>query len=156
MEEKYYNNPQDIFRTENDSAGVGGQQNSKSNNDANGDGDGYTDTDNNKNSSDMPESGVSSDIAQNELHHTNEAQKYETDPNTSYDTLNLQDKLISEFKSKGFGIDSTHVSTSVRGGVGGETCGDIQESLLILTSSGKSLNEVMSALQGIARTMPCT
>jgi plastocyanin len=70
--------------------------------------------------------------------------------------LNQQDKLISEFKSKGFGIDSTHVFRSVRGGVGGETCGDIQESLLILTSSGKSLNEVLSALQGIAPTMPCT
>jgi hypothetical protein len=70
--------------------------------------------------------------------------------------LNLQDKLISEFKSKGFGIDSTHVFRSVRGGTGGETCGDIQESLLILTSSGKSLNEVVSALQGIAPTMPCT
>jgi hypothetical protein len=70
--------------------------------------------------------------------------------------LNLQDKLISEFKSKGFGIDSTHVFRSVRGGVGGETCGDVQESLMILTSSGKSLNEVVSALQGIAPTMPCT
>jgi hypothetical protein len=70
--------------------------------------------------------------------------------------LNLQDKLISEFKSKGFGIDSTHAFRSVRGGAGGETCGDIQESLLILTSSGKSLNEVISALQGIAPTMPCT
>jgi hypothetical protein len=70
--------------------------------------------------------------------------------------LNLQDKLISEFKSKGFGIDSTHVFRSVRGGVGGETCGDVQESLMILTSSGKSLNEVVSALKGIAPTMPCT
>ena len=70
--------------------------------------------------------------------------------------LNQQDKLISEFKSKGFGIDSTHAFRSVRGGTGGETCGDIQESLLTLTSSGKSLNEVISALQGIAPTMPCT
>jgi plastocyanin len=70
--------------------------------------------------------------------------------------LNLQDKIISEFKSKGFGIDSTHLFNSVRGGVGGETCGDIQESLLILTSSGKSLDEVISALQGLAPTMPCT
>ena len=70
--------------------------------------------------------------------------------------LNQQDKLISEFKSKGFGIDSTHVFRSVRGGVGGETCSDIQESLLILTSAGKTLSEVVSALQGLAPTMPCT
>ncbi len=70
--------------------------------------------------------------------------------------LNQQDKLISEFKSKGFGVDSTHAFRSVRGGTGGETCGDIQESLLTLTSSGKSLNEVTSALQEIAPTMPCT
>jgi plastocyanin len=70
--------------------------------------------------------------------------------------LNQQDKLISEFKSKGFGIDSTHVFNSVRRGVGGESCGDIQESLLILTSSGKTLNEVVSDLQGLAPTMPCT
>ena len=70
--------------------------------------------------------------------------------------LNQQDKLISEFKSKGFGVDSTHAFRSVRGGTGGETCGDIQESLVILTSSGKSLNEVVSALQEIAPTMPCT
>ena len=70
--------------------------------------------------------------------------------------LNQQDKLISEFKSTGFGIDSTHVFNSVRRGGGGESCGDIQESLLILTSSGKSLNEVVSALQGLAPTMPCT
>jgi plastocyanin len=70
--------------------------------------------------------------------------------------LNQQDKLISEFKSKGFGIDSTHVFNSVRRGGGGESCGDTQESLLILTSSGKTLNEVVSALQGLAPTMPCT
>jgi hypothetical protein len=29
--------------------------------------------------------------------------------------LNMQDKLVSEFKSRGFGIDSTHVFNSVRG-----------------------------------------
>ena len=68
--------------------------------------------------------------------------------------LNQQDKLISGFKSKGFGIDSTHVFRSVRGGIGGG-CGDIQESLLTLTSSDKSLNEVVSALQEIVPTMPC-
>jgi hypothetical protein len=70
--------------------------------------------------------------------------------------LNQQYKLISELKSRGFGIDSTHVFNSVRRGGGGESCGDIQESLLILTSSGKSLNEVVSALHEIAPTMPCT
>jgi plastocyanin len=69
--------------------------------------------------------------------------------------LNQQDKLISEFKSRGFGIDSTHVFNSVRGD-GTEGCGDIQESLLVLTSSGKSLNEVVSALHDLAPTMPCT
>jgi hypothetical protein len=70
--------------------------------------------------------------------------------------LNQQDKLISEFKSRGFRIDSNHIFNSVRRGGGGESCGDTQESLLLLTSSGKSLNEVVSALQGLAPTMSCT
>jgi plastocyanin len=43
--------------------------------------------------------------------------------------LNQQGKMISDFKGKGFGIDSTYVFNSVRGD-GKEGCGDTQESLL--------------------------
>jgi plastocyanin len=82
--------------------------------------------------------------------------------NSSIDTVvafmvpvNQQDKLISEFKTRGFGIDSAHVFNSLRGD-GTEGCGDRQESLLVLTSSGKSLNEVVSTLHELAPTMPCT
>jgi hypothetical protein len=69
--------------------------------------------------------------------------------------LNQQDRLISEFQSRGFGIDSTYALKSVRGD-GTEGCGDTQESLLVLTSSGKNLNAVISALHDVAPTMPCT
>lgn len=69
--------------------------------------------------------------------------------------LNMQDKLVSEFKSRGLGIDSTHVFNSVRGD-GTEGCGDKQESLLVMTSSDRSLNDIVSVLHGLAPTMPCT
>ncbi len=68
---------------------------------------------------------------------------------------NQQDKLISQFKSLGLGVDSTYTFKSIRGG-GSEGCGDKNESLLVLTSSGKTLDQVISALNQIAPTMPCT
>jgi hypothetical protein len=68
---------------------------------------------------------------------------------------NQQDKLISEFKTQGFGVDSTYTFKSIRGD-GSEGCGDKNESLLVLTSSGKTLDQVISALKQIAPTMPCT
>src|ERR687887_2183791 len=69
--------------------------------------------------------------------------------------VNQQDKLVSEFKSLGFGVDSTYTFKSIRGD-GSEGCGDKNESLLILTSFGKPLDQVISALKQIAPTMPCT
>jgi len=68
---------------------------------------------------------------------------------------NQQDKLISEFKNLGFGVDSTYTFKSIRGD-GSEGCGDKNESLLVLTSSGKTLDQVISALKQITPTMPCT
>ncbi len=65
------------------------------------------------------------------------------------------DKRISEFKSKGFGVDSTYNFKSLRGG-GSEAGGDTQEYLVVLRSSGKGLDEVTSALKEITATMPYT
>lgn len=81
---------------------------------------------------------------------------------TSPDTIvtymipaNQLDKRISEFKSKGFGVDSTYNFKSLRGG-GSEAGGDTQEYLVVLTSSGKSLDQETSALKEITATMPYT
>lgn len=68
---------------------------------------------------------------------------------------NQLNKRISEFKSMGFGVDSIYKFKSLRGG-GSEAGGDTQEYLLVLTSSGKEINAVISALQGITKTMPYT
>jgi len=68
---------------------------------------------------------------------------------------NQQAKLISEFKTQGFGVDSTYTFKSIRGD-GSEGCGDKNESLLVLTSSGKTLDQVISTLKQLAPTMPCT
>ena len=62
-------------------------------------------------------------------------------------------KAISELKSRGFGIDNQYPFTSLRGG-GSTAGGDKHQVLLILTSSGKGLNEVVSALNKITPTMP--
>jgi plastocyanin len=61
-------------------------------------------------------------------------------------------KAISEIKSQGFGIDNQYSFTSLRGG-GSTPGGDKHQVLLILTSSGEGLNEVVSALDKIASTM---
>jgi plastocyanin len=62
-------------------------------------------------------------------------------------------KAISGLKSQGFGIDNQYSFTSLRGG-GSTAGGDKNQVLLVLTSSGKGLNEVISALNKIAPTMP--
>jgi plastocyanin len=66
---------------------------------------------------------------------------------------NQLDKAISELKSQGFGIDNQYPFTSLRGG-GSTPGGDKHQVLLVLTSSGKSIDEVVSALNKIAPTMP--
>jgi plastocyanin len=66
---------------------------------------------------------------------------------------NQLDKAISELKSQGFGIDNQYSFTSLRGG-GSTPGGDKHQVLLVMTSSGKSIDEVVSALNKIAPTMP--
>ena len=66
---------------------------------------------------------------------------------------NIADKTISDLKSKGFAIDSQYPFMSLRGG-GSTPGGDKQQVLLVLTSSGKSLNEVTSALSQVDATLP--
>jgi plastocyanin len=66
---------------------------------------------------------------------------------------NIVDKTISDLKSKGFAIDSQYPFTSLRGG-GSTPGGDKQQVLLVLISSGKSLNEVTSALSQVDATLP--
>lgn len=68
---------------------------------------------------------------------------------------NQLDKRISEFKSKGFGVDISYLFKSLRGG-GSEAGDDTQEYLVVFTSSGKSLDEVTSVLKEITTTMPYT
>jgi plastocyanin len=65
----------------------------------------------------------------------------------------LLDKVVSEVKGQGFGIDNQYPFTSLRGG-GSTTGGDKNQVMLVLTSSGKTLNEVISALSIISPTMP--
>ena len=64
----------------------------------------------------------------------------------------LLDKVSSDLKGQGFGIDNQYPFKSLRGG-GGTTGGDKNQVLLVLTSSGKSLNEVISALNKVVPTM---
>jgi plastocyanin len=66
---------------------------------------------------------------------------------------NQLDKAISEIKGQDFGIDNQYPFASLRGG-GSTAGGDRNQVLLVLTSSGKSLNEVISALNNISPTMP--
>ena len=65
---------------------------------------------------------------------------------------NIADKTISDLKSKGFAIDSQYPFMSLRGG-GSPTGRDPQQVLLVLTSSGKSLNEITSALSQVDATL---
>jgi plastocyanin len=68
---------------------------------------------------------------------------------------NIRDKIVSALQGQGFGIDNQYPFTSLRGG-GSTTGGDKNQVLLVLTSSGKNLNEVISALSNIVPTMPYT
>jgi len=65
----------------------------------------------------------------------------------------LLGKTISDLKSQGFTIDNQYPFTSIRGG-GSAAGGDKQQVLLVLTSSGRNLNQVTSALAQIASTLP--
>jgi plastocyanin len=62
-------------------------------------------------------------------------------------------KTVSDLKSQGFTIDNQYPFLSLRGG-GSQSGGERQQVLLILTSSGKSLNQVTSALAQVASTLP--
>ena len=66
---------------------------------------------------------------------------------------NIRDKIVSALQGQGFGIDNQYSFMSLRGG-GSTPGGDKNQILLVLTSSGKNLNEVISALSNIAPTMP--
>jgi plastocyanin len=68
---------------------------------------------------------------------------------------NIRDKIVSALQGQGFGIDNQYPFMSLRGG-GSTTGGDKNQVLLVLTSSGKNLNEVISALSNIVPTMPYT
>jgi plastocyanin len=65
----------------------------------------------------------------------------------------LLGKTISDLKNQGFTIDNQYPFTSIRGG-GSAAGGDKQQVLLVLTSSGKSLNQVTSTLAQVASTLP--
>jgi hypothetical protein len=67
--------------------------------------------------------------------------------------VNMLDKVISQLKNQGFGIDNQYPFASLRGG-GSTTGGDKNQVLLVLTSSGKNINEAISALSNIASTIP--
>jgi len=64
----------------------------------------------------------------------------------------ILDKISSDLKNQGFGIDNQYPFKSLRGG-GGTTGGDKNQVMLVLTSSGKSLNQVISALNKVVPTM---
>jgi plastocyanin len=66
---------------------------------------------------------------------------------------NIRDKIVSALQGQGFGIDNQYPFMSLRGG-GSTTGHDPNQVLLVLTSSGKNLNEVISALSNIVPTMP--
>ena len=66
---------------------------------------------------------------------------------------NIHDKIVSALQDQGFGIDNQYPFASLRGG-GSTAGGDKNQVLLVLTSSGKNLNEVISALSSIVPTMP--
>ena len=81
--------------------------------------------------------------------------------NNNIDTLTaiivpskLLAKTISELKNHGFTIDNQYPFIAMRGGAGSQSGGDKQQVLLVLTSSGKSLNQVTSALAQVESTLP--
>jgi plastocyanin len=66
---------------------------------------------------------------------------------------NIRDKIVSALQGQGFGIDNQYPFASLRGG-GSASGGDKNQVLLVLTSSGKNVNEVISGLSSIVPTMP--
>jgi hypothetical protein len=65
----------------------------------------------------------------------------------------LLGNVVSDLKSQGFTIDNQYPFLSLRGG-GSQSGGEKQQVLLVLTSSGKNLNQVTSALAQVASTLP--
>ena len=65
----------------------------------------------------------------------------------------LLGKTVSDLKSQGFTIDNQYPFLSLRG-AGSQSGGEKQQVLLVLTSSGKNLNQVTSALAQVASTLP--
>ena len=65
----------------------------------------------------------------------------------------LLGKTISDLKSQGFTVDNQYPFMSLRGG-GSASGGEKQQVLLVLTSSGKNLNQLTSALAQVAATLP--
>jgi plastocyanin len=65
----------------------------------------------------------------------------------------LLGNTVSNLKSQGFTIDNQYPFISLRGG-GSQSGGEKQQVLLVLTSSGKNLNQVTSALAQVAATLP--
>ena len=64
-------------------------------------------------------------------------------------TINLQD--VEGLRSAGFGIDSKHTFTDLRGGQ--EDTGD-EQVLVVWTAAGKSLYDITSDLQAISSPLP--
>ena len=64
----------------------------------------------------------------------------------------IVDKVSSDLKGQGLGIDNQYPFKSLRGG-GSTTGGDKNQVMLVLTSSGKSLNEFISVLHTVGPTM---
>ena len=65
----------------------------------------------------------------------------------------LLGKTISDLKTQGFTIDNQYPFLSLRG-AGSQSGGEKQQVLLVLTSSGKSINQVTSSLAQVASTLP--
>jgi plastocyanin len=61
-------------------------------------------------------------------------------------------KVSSDLKAQGLGIDNQYPFKSLRGG-GGTTGGDKNQVMLVLTSSGKNLNDVISVLNKVVPTL---
>ena len=68
---------------------------------------------------------------------------------------NLLTKISSDLKTQGFGIDNLYPFKSLRGG-GSTAGGDKNQVMLVLTTSGKNLNQVISSLHKVIPTMPYT
>jgi hypothetical protein len=66
---------------------------------------------------------------------------------------NIVDKTISDLKNQGFAVDSQYPFMSLRGG-GSTPGGDKQQVLLVLASTGKSINQVASALSQVDAALP--